>query len=215
MSQRSLIAFGSLSAYAVFIGTLFLMPVVKSDYSAIDQTISEAAIGERAWVQSLGFAALVLASLGISWLLYAERRLAPPIVWTAGLLALSTVFTVVLAVVPTDAPDETTAGGRVHIIAASLAFLIAIAGITSAGVTFRDHSLLSPLALWSFVAGALAFALLLVTGSGIEPSGAWQRATVAVEVGWFVAVGVRLMVAGAEQPRIRQSSAMARESGQV
>lgn len=196
MSARARLAALSLAAYAVFLASVVAMPFLKESYSPIEQTISEGAIGDYAWVQRFGFFALVAASLGISWLLYEERASRPAIAVTAALLALSTVFTVVLAVVPTDATGEDTVGGAVHVAAAALAFLIAIGGITSASITFRGHDDLGPLARWSLAAGLAAFSLLVMTGLGVEPSGVWQRATVVVEVLWFVSVGVALLVAG-------------------
>lgn len=201
MRGRVRLAAISLAAYGIFITTVIAMPFLKDAYSPVGQTISEGAIGDFAWVQTAGFFALAAASLGVSWLLYGERESRPPIALTAGILAFSTVFTIALAVVPTDAPDEDTAGGAVHVGAAALAFLVAIAGILSASVTFRGHELLGRLAPWSLAAGLLAFALLTVTGLGVEPSGVWQRATVAVEVLWFVAVGVTFLVAGTQVHR--------------
>lgn len=195
MTQRTRLAAASLAAYAVFITTVVVMPFLKDAYSPIDHTISEGAIGDYAWVQTFGFFALAAASLGISWLIYGERESRPAMAITAAILASSTIFTIALAVIPTDAAGEDTTGGAVHVAAAALAFLVAIAGILSASVTFRDHELLSPLATWSLAAGLLAFALLVVTGLGVEPSGLWQRATVAVEVSWFVSVGVTFLVA--------------------
>lgn len=195
MTGRTRLAAISLAAYAVFSASVVIMPFLKDAYSPIEETISEGAIGEYAWVQTAGFFALASASLGISWLLYRERESRPAIGITAAILAFSTVFTIALAVVPTDAPGEDTSGGAVHVAAAALAFIIAIAGILSASVTFRGHELLGPLAPWSLAAGMLASTLLALTGLGVEPSGVWQRATVAVEVLWFVSVGVVFLTA--------------------
>ncbi len=200
MTGRAQLATISLAAYAAFIATVVIMPFLKDAYSPIDETISEGAIGEHAWVQTAGFFALAAASLGISWLLYGERESRPPIAVTAAVLAFSTVFTVALAVVPTDAPGEDTSGGAVHVAAAAFAFLVAIAGILSATVTFRGHEVLARLTTWSLIAGLAALALLAVTGLGVEPSGVWQRATVAVEVLWFVSVGV-VFLAAERSPR--------------
>jgi hypothetical protein len=195
VNARRAVALGSLIAYAAFIGIVLAVPFVKEGFSPLSETISEGAIGEHAWLQATGFAALIAASAGISWLLYEERHVARGLALTAALLAVSTLFTVALAVFPTDAPAETTTTGRIHITSAALAFIIALAGITSASWTFRGHPRLSRLAAWSFAAGVSAYALLLLTGSGIEPTGLWQRATVAIEVMWFVSVALVLISA--------------------
>ena len=170
------------------------MPFIKDGYSPVDQTISEGALGSYRWVQVIGFLALAAGSLCVAGLVYSVRGASAGMAITAAVIAFSTVFTITLAIIPADGPAETTVGGRIHVAAAALAFIIAIAGILLASRTFRGHPVLAPLASASRIIGIASLALLVVAGAGIEPAGVWQRATVGGELAWFIVVAGRLGV---------------------
>lgn len=187
-----ILAMCALGCYGAFALSVALMPLLKDGYSPVEQTVSEGAIGAHGWLQVAGLLALAAGTTAVAALLRASVRDAPAVSAMAALLLASAVATVLAAAVPTDAAGAATRRGDVHLAAAAVAFVTTIAAMLVAARACRRHVPLRRLAPASLLPGSAALALLVVTGSGMDPSGLWQRATIAVELAWLVAVACAL-----------------------
>lgn len=179
----------ALVCWAAFAATVAAMPMLKDGYSPVDDAISYGAIGPYGGVQVAGFFAL---AAGTSILAHCLRSTgSQPVV--IALLALSAIAVAGLAVVPIDGHGQpTTATGRVHSSAASIAFLSTVAAMLWSARSFARGQALAPLVPSSFGLGCVAVTLLVALSAGIGPAGLVQRATVLCEIVWLSLVALQL-----------------------
>ena len=186
----------------------WLLPLV-SKYSVIGDNISELVLGRFGFVQT---AAFLLAGVGILGLAYVIRTL------TRGnwgslvgslLIAIYGAGAIVIAIFPTEQVDTAAdvwsqgAAGTIHVVAALVSFLCAVAGmfILTHG-TFRRAAGWCTLPIWVmalFPSGALALLLGQSEGPWV---GLMQRMLVGVISAWLIVVAIKARsIADAEEIR--------------
>lgn len=166
------------------------MPLLKDEYSPIDDAISYGAIGEFAWVQIAGFFALAAGTTILAALLAIEARAQQVVV---ALLAISAAAVIVLAVFPIDGHGEDTSMiGSIHSAAAAVAFVTTVAAMLCSSRSFSRNEAVAGLAPASLALGGAAAILLIALTAEVGPTGLVQRATVACEIAWLSAVALQL-----------------------
>ena len=188
----------------VLLASAWLLPAI-SEYHLVGDNISELAIGQYGFVQTLAF---VISGLGVLALAYGIHRL------TAGIRGslLGSVFigiygvgALVVAIFPSDRIDSKadvwtqSTTGRIHSITAFVAYLSVITGMLVLTWTFaRDMH-------WrSLVVGSALFAGAALAQLFVQSEGPWvglmQRLMTTAISGWLILVALRVRsVAAASQ----------------
>lgn len=181
----------SLVLLAAFAVITLAMPAIRDSYGVTD-TISEGAVGEHGWLQAAAFVALAMSSFALAAALAmaGQRRVAM-------LVATSALCVALLPVFPTVVDGEQTFTGRAHNALAGAAFATNIVAMATASLAFRAHPVLERIALASGVLAATSALFVLLLAAGVEPRGAMQRASVAVNTAWMTIVALRLIQRGA------------------
>jgi hypothetical protein len=192
LDTRGLATF-ALVCFSLFIASVVLMPMLASGYDPVRQPISEGVLTAASAVQVAGLLALAAGSLAIAWSVVAMHpaQTLRPVV---ALVAFSAVCVAVLAVFPTDADGDggATWYGRVHGVAASLAFISNAAAMLWGSRVFGDEPRLAALAGRSLVIGVITSILLVMLAVGVEPRGVVQRAAVAGVLTWMISLALSL-----------------------
>ena len=191
----------------ILLASAWLLPAV-SEYHFVGDNISELAIGQYGFVQTLAF---VISGLGVLALAYAIHRL------TAGIRGslLGSVFiaiyglgALVVAIFPTDRIDSTAVArtatqtpppsnvwsqsttGWIHSITAFVAYLSVITGMLILTWTFARDARWRSLVVGSALLAGAALALLFVQTEG-PWIGLMQRLLITAISGWLIVVAVR------------------------
>ena len=180
----------------VFLASAWLLPAV-SEYHFVGDNISELAIGQYGFVQTLAF---VISGLGVLALAYAIHRL------TAGIRGslLGSVFiaiyglgALVVAIFPTDRIDtkadvwSQSTTGWIHSITAFVAYLSVITGMLILTWTFARDARWRSLVVGSALLAGAALALLFVQTEG-PWIGLMQRLMITAVSGWLILVSLRV-----------------------
>jgi len=188
----------------VLLASAWLLPAI-SEYHLVGDNISELAIGQYGFVQTLAF---VISGLGVLALAYGIHRL------TAGIRGslLGSVFigiygvgALVVAIFPSDRIDSKadvwtqSTTGRIHSITAFVAYLSVITGMLVLTWTFARDMHWRSLVVGSALLAGAALALLFVQSEG-PWVGLMQRLMIAAISGWLILVALRVRsVAAASQ----------------
>ena len=188
----------------VLLASAWLLPAI-SEYHLVGDNISELAIGQYGFVQTLAF---VISGLGILALAYGIHRL------TAGIRGslLGSVFigiygvgALVVAIFPSDRIDSKadvwtqSTTGWIHSITAFVAYLSVITGMLVLTWTFARDMHWRSLVVGSALLAGAALALLFVQSEG-PWVGLMQRLMIAAISGWLILVALRVRsVAAASQ----------------
>ena len=188
----------------VLLASAWLLPAI-SEYHLVGDNISELAIGQYGFVQTLAF---VISGLGILALAYGIHRL------TAGIRGslLGSVFigiygvgALVVAIFPSDRIDSKadvwtqSTTGRIHSITAFVAYLSVITGMLVLTWTFARDMHWRSLVVGSALLAGAALALLFVQSEG-PWVGLMQRLMITAISGWLILVALRVRsVAAASQ----------------
>lgn len=188
----------------VLLASAWLLPAI-SEYHLVGDNISELAIGQYGFVQTLAF---VISGLGILALAYGIHRL------TAGIRGslLGSVFigiygvgALVVAIFPSDRIDSKadvwtqSTTGWIHSITAFVAYLSVITGMLVLTWTFARDMHWRSLVVGSALLAGAALALLFVQSEG-PWVGLMQRLMITAISGWLILVALRVRsVAAASQ----------------
>ena len=188
----------------VLLASAWLLPAI-SEYHLVGDNISELAIGQYGFLQTLAF---VISGLGVLALAYAIHRL------TAGIRGslLGSVFigiygvgALVVAIFPSDRIDSKadvwtqSTTGWIHSITAFVAYLSVITGMLVLTWTFARDMHWRSLVVGSALLAGAALALLFVQSEG-PWVGLMQRLTITAISGWLILVALRVRsVAAASQ----------------
>jgi len=188
----------------VLLASAWLLPAI-SEYHLVGDNISELAIGQYGFVQTLAF---VISGLGVLALAYGIHRL------TAGIRGslLGSVFigiygvgALVVAIFPSDRIDSKadvwtqSTTGRIHSITAFVAYLSVITGMLVLTWTFARDMHWRSLVVGSALLAGAALALLFVQSEG-PWVGLMQRLMITAISGWLILVALRVRsVAAASQ----------------
>lgn len=188
----------------VLLASAWLLPAI-SEYHLVGDNISELAIGQYGFVQTLAF---VISGLGVLALAYGIHRL------TAGIRGslLGSVFigiygvgALVVAIFPSDRIDSKadvwtqSTTGWIHSITAFVAYLSVITGMLVLTWTFARDMHWRSLVVGSALLAGAALALLFVQSEG-PWVGLMQRLMIAAISGWLILVALRVRsVAAASQ----------------
>lgn len=188
----------------VLLASAWLLPAI-SEYHLVGDNISELAIGQYGFVQTLAF---VISGLGVLALAYGIHRL------TAGIRGslLGSVFigiygvgALVVAIFPSDRINSKadvwtqSTTGWIHSITAFVAYLSVITGMLVLTWTFARDMHWRSLVVGSALLAGAALALLFVQSEG-PWVGLMQRLMIAAISGWLILVALRVRsVAAASQ----------------
>jgi hypothetical protein len=179
----------------ILLASAWLLPAV-SEYHLVGDNISELAIGQYRFLQTLAF---VVSGLGVLALAYAIHRL------TAGIRGslLGSVFiaiyglgALVVAIFPTDRIDSEadvwsqSTTGWIHSITAFVAYLSVITGMLILTWTFARDARWRSLVVGSALLAGAALALLFVQTEG-PWIGLMQRLLITAISGWLIVVALR------------------------
>jgi Protein of unknown function (DUF998) len=180
----------------VLLASAWLLPAI-SEYHLVGDNISELAIGQYGFVQTLAF---VTSGLGVLALAYGIHRL------TAGIRGslLGSVFigiygvgALVVAIFPTDRIDSKadvwtqSTTGWIHSITAFVAYLSVITGMLVLTWTFARDMRWRSLVVGSALLAGAALALLFVQSEG-PWVGLMQRLMITAISGWLILVALRV-----------------------
>ena len=188
----------------VLLASAWLLPAI-SEYHLVGDNISELAIGQYGFVQTLAF---VISGLGVLALAYGIHRV------TAGIRGslLGSVFigiygvgALVVAIFPSDRIDSKadvwtqSTTGWIHSITAFVAYLSVITGMLVLTWTFARDMHWRSLVVGSALLAGAALALLFVQSEG-PWVGLMQRLMITAISGWLILVALRVRsVAAASQ----------------
>jgi hypothetical protein len=174
------------AGFALFAAIVLLLPVIKNDYSPVQDAISEGALGPYGYLQVAAFFGLGIGSISLAVLLLRAVR-SPQV---GALVGLSGVCMLVAGTFPADRMDSAsmTVHGTIHLLAAALAFIAVISAMLLSARQLRNNRTLRPLARPSLGLGLAALALFMMAGADIGPFGLIQRANVTVVLVWLAAV---------------------------
>jgi len=188
----------------VLLASAWLLPAI-SEYHLVGDNISELAIGQYGFVQTLAF---VISGLGVLALAYGIHRV------TAGIRGslLGSVFigiygvgALVVAIFPSDRINSKadvwtqSTTGWIHSITAFVAYLSVITGMLVLTWTFARDMHWRSLVVGSALLAGAALALLFVQSEG-PWVGLMQRLMIAAISGWLILVALRVRsVAAASQ----------------
>jgi hypothetical protein len=179
----------------ILLASAWLLPAV-SEYHLVGDNISELAIGQYRFLQTLAF---VVSGLGVLALAYAIHRL------TAGIrgsllgsvfIALYGLGALVVAIFPTDRIDtkadvwSQSTTGWIHSISAFVAYLSVITGMLILTWTFARDARWRSLVVGSALLAGAALALLFVQTEG-PWIGLMQRLLITAISGWLIVVALR------------------------
>jgi hypothetical protein len=180
----------------VLLASAWLLPAI-SEYHLVGDNISELAIGQYGFVQTLAF---VTSGLGVLALAYGIHRL------TAGIrgsllgsvfIAIYGVGALVVAIFPTDRIDSKadvwtqSTTGWIHSITAFVAYLSVITGMLVLTWTFARDMRWRSLVVGSALLAGAALALLFVQSEG-PWVGLMQRLMITAISGWLILVALRV-----------------------
>jgi hypothetical protein len=181
---------------AVLVASAWLLPF-GSEYGWRDDYISELALGRFGWVQTVAF---FVAGLGVLTLAFALRA-ATRGVWGStvgpGLLAINGIALLACAVFPTDPvaekvePSTLTASGIVHIAAAMLGLLSAVAAMVVLTWTFARLHEWRGFVLWSALLATAGVSLLFAQTMQAPWAGLTQRLLTTVIAVWVAVTALR------------------------
>lgn len=196
----------------VLLASAWLLPAI-SEYHLVGDNISELAIGQYGFVQTLAF---VTSGLGVLALAYGIHRL------TAGIRGslLGSVFigiygvgALVVAIFPTDRIDSKadvwtqSTTGWIHSITAFVAYLSVITGMLVLTWTFARDMRWRSLVVGSALLAGAALALLFVQSEG-PWVGLMQRLMITAISGWLILVALRVPSIAAAAPDIVPSESV-------
>lgn len=180
----------------VLVASAWLLPF-GSEYGWRDDYVSELALGRFGWVQTIAF---FVAGLGVLSLAFALRA-ATRGVWGStvgpGLFAINGVALLACAVFPTDPVAATpnlstlTASGIVHIAAAMLGLLTAVAAMVVLTWTFARLSEWHGVVIWSALLATAAVSLLFAQAMQAPWVGLTQRFLTTVIAVWVAVAALR------------------------
>jgi hypothetical protein len=181
---------------AVLVASAWLLPL-GSEYGWRDDYVSELALGRFGWVQTIAF---FVAGLGVLTLAFALRA-ATRGVWGStvgpGLLAVNGIALLACAVFPTDPVGDTlelptlTASGIVHLAAAMLGLLSAVAAMVVLTWTFARLSVWRGFVLWSGLLATAGVSLLFAQTVQAPWVGLTQRLLTTVIAVWVAVTALR------------------------
>ena len=172
---------------ALFLLTALVFGLFKPKYRPLHNTISELALGQYGYVQTVNFtvSGLLIMLLGL--------RLAAMHQHIYGSVAVAVLGAVLLlsAIFRTDpiTANGSTTTGKVH----NILFFIGILGIISAQFVTGFSSLGSALGFFSLACGALALLGLPITITRQTYMGLFQRALVSVVMLWVAVLALSVL----------------------
>lgn len=178
----------TLVGIGVFLLVMLALPPLDDGYSALTDSVSEGALGRFGAAQTVAFVALGLGSLAFAALVRRELPRRNGAV-AASLFALWAVGILLCAVFPVDegAAGATTVA-KVHLLAATVAFVAALAGMWVVSVAARTHP------AWALRRGGLlllgaastvAFAVMAAAPQDVSWGGLAQRVFVVLVLAWI------------------------------
>jgi hypothetical protein len=194
----------------ILLASAWLLPAV-SEYHLVGDNISELAIGQYGFVQTLAF---VISGLGVLALAYGIHRL------TAGtrgsllgsvFIAIYGLGALVVAIFPTDRIDSKadvwtqSTTGWIHGITAFVAYLSVITGMLVLTWTFARDLRWRSLVVGSALLAGAALALLFVQSEG-PWVGLMQRLMITAISGWLILVALRVRSIAAAQEIVPSES---------
>ncbi len=191
LRRPDVLALVALVGSACFVASALLLPLL-SEYTLVENYISELAIGRFGFVQTIAFLAFGLGSLALATGIRETTRGSWGSLVGSALVGLFGVGVILDAFFPIDrgGMPQTTAG-TIHLIAALSAFLCAILAMFVLTRTFKRD------ARWrSYWPASLVLAFVALVTFFLPSEGAWagifQRIFVGVIISWMVLAAVRL-----------------------
>jgi hypothetical membrane protein len=180
----------------LFLFVAFVDGFTKPGYSAIQNTLSELALGAHGWVQSANFLLFGVLLIGLAAGL---RQLFPSgraSVFGPLLLALSGLGLVVSGVFPTDpiSTTENTPAGTIHNLAALLVFSMLSAACFVYARRFRREPAWRGYGLYSVITGVITpvlFVAFVVQAVDTPYAGLFQRIFTTILWAWIAVVAFR------------------------
>ena len=182
------------ATFLAFALVVLVMPLLgDDDYAAGTATISEGALGRFGWLQTAAFFALGAGSLLLAYVVNGSWSGRAGTI-AAALVAVWGVGLVLSGIFPVDegARGETTAA-KIHLAAATLAFVVLIVAMWVASFAFRGNAAWSSWSTPSLVISAVATAALVIMAAAPQESswgGYAQRGFVGIVLAWLTAVAL-------------------------
>ena len=187
-------AFIGIAAFPIAVIVLNL--VQRRQYNALQQPISQLALGAGGWLLAIGFCAM---GIGILLLALLMRRTVPGATIAPVLLGVAGVLDFVVAAVHTDPTGvPLTAHGLTHNIVGLGTFVLHIVVMVVAGFSFRTSpdwaSFSRATFVWSGCALVALFLMFMLGGLGFF--GIRQRIFEAARLSWLLIVAWRALSLG-------------------
>lgn len=192
----SLFATLAIAFYTYAILALFLMHVLRPDYTIRTHMISDYAVGRYGWIMTTWFIAM---SCGCLMLIFGLARSGLKTAWFkigAGLLCVASIGLLISAIFPTDLEEaSSTRTGDIHTISFLINIVSVILSMAFLTVSFRGHP------RWrSYQKIAIMLTLLVVITFFIQfftlhrgaPYGLTNRIFVVAIFVWFFITSTRL-----------------------
>lgn len=190
----------TLGTAAIAGATFFAVTVIgqtlfRSDRSPSRDFVSEYAIGDFGWIQTLGFLVLGLAEFALAYGLWRVAESARTVRVASFLIGVGGVVDVVSAIFPTDLDEAHTTSGRIHNLAGIVGFVaILVAMVLLSRARRADEEWRSTRRV-SFLVALLSVIFFILIGAAEEGgwSGIPQRIFILVFLGWYVVLGLQLI----------------------
>jgi hypothetical membrane protein len=195
-----ILSLGGIIGPVLFISAILICASLRPNYSHVYQFISELGATETpnaGLMNYLGFipSGLMIVSFGLSLLILIPKSITS--VLGSVLVTLFGIGMVVVGFFSCDigCPREGSFENMIHDQVSGPSFLSVIVGILLLGISFRKHTLLRKLWVYSVLTGLISFGFMAGLIISIESNdliGLWQRLLLGTIFLWCVIVGLRM-----------------------
>jgi alpha-beta hydrolase superfamily lysophospholipase len=202
MKQTKIIALVSLWGHSLFIILVVLLHFLRTDLYPQTHFVSEYAIGNYGWIQTLAFSALGIAGLFLIIGLFSNIK--------ASILSFVTfsfwcIGVFLIAIFPTDLPDALpTRTGNIHVFAAQFAFINLGITMTLLGFNFKQNDHWQTISSLSWFFGTMS--IIILTALVLTPislKGLIQRTLILWDVYWLILISRHLYFNSAQIAKMK------------
>lgn len=168
--------------------------LLRSDRSPSRDFVSEYAIGDFGWIQTVGFVVLALAEFALAYGLWSVAEQGRSVRVASVLIGVGGLVDLLSAIFPTDLDEAVTTSGQIHNLVGIVGFfalLVAMAFMSRARRTDETWRVTRTASLSLAVLSVIFFILI-----GAGESGGWsgipQRIFILAFLAWYVVLGRQL-----------------------
>ncbi len=190
-NHTKIFALVSLIGNSIFILLVFLLHFLRKDLYLFEHFVSEYAIGNYGWVQTIGFFSLAIGQLFL--IIGLRNNIKPSITsLTTFIVWCSCIF--LIAIFPTNLPNASpTIANTIHNFSALFAFISLAVTMISWGRDFKKNKNWKNLSKLSLSFGTVSFLLLVaLTLSPISFRGLTQRILISLDLCWLIVISSHL-----------------------